>query len=155
VRWNSPSPTRRAEYWTTMFAADRSQSRAGRRLGRLRQSHRLSQIVDPETGATQCAGTDSRRAARERKPPGHDVDDRHLTTPTQTRLLGHRQPDSGAERRGSPGNNEDTCSIVALDPNSGKKKWAFQPSPHDTHDWDAVEIPVLVDADFAASLVRC
>jgi alcohol dehydrogenase (cytochrome c) len=26
--------------------------------------------------------------------------------------------------------------------------WAFQPSPHDTHDWDAVETPVLVDADF-------
>jgi alcohol dehydrogenase (cytochrome c) len=27
--------------------------------------------------------------------------------------------------------------------------WSFQPSPHDTHDWDAVEIPVLVDGDFA------
>jgi alcohol dehydrogenase (cytochrome c) len=37
---------------------------------------------------------------------------------------------------------------VAIDPNTGKKKWAFQPSPHDTHDWDAVEIPVLVNGDF-------
>jgi alcohol dehydrogenase (cytochrome c) len=26
--------------------------------------------------------------------------------------------------------------------------WSFQPSPHDTHDWDAVEIPVLVDGTF-------
>jgi alcohol dehydrogenase (cytochrome c) len=37
---------------------------------------------------------------------------------------------------------------VALNPDSGKLSWAFQPSPHDTHDWDAVETPVLVDADF-------
>ena len=37
---------------------------------------------------------------------------------------------------------------MALNPDTGKLKWAFQPSPHDTHDWDAVETPVLVDADF-------
>jgi alcohol dehydrogenase (cytochrome c) len=47
-----------------------------------------------------------------------------------------------------PGDNLYTCSIVALDPDTGKLKWAFQPSPHDTHDWDAVETPVLVDAEF-------
>jgi alcohol dehydrogenase (cytochrome c) len=47
-----------------------------------------------------------------------------------------------------PGNNPWTCSIVALDPETGKLAWGFQPSPHDTHDWDAVEVPVLVDADF-------
>ena len=47
-----------------------------------------------------------------------------------------------------PGDNLYTCSIVALNPDTGKLVWAFQPSPHDTHDWDAVEIPVLVDGDF-------
>ena len=47
-----------------------------------------------------------------------------------------------------PGDNLYTCSIVALNPDTGKLAWAFQPSPHDTHDWDAVETPVLVDADF-------
>jgi len=26
--------------------------------------------------------------------------------------------------------------------------WVFQPSPDDTHDWDAAEVPVLVDAEF-------
>ncbi len=31
---------------------------------------------------------------------------------------------------------------------TGKLEWAFQASPHDTHDWDAVETPVLVDRDF-------
>ena len=47
-----------------------------------------------------------------------------------------------------PGDDLYTCSIVALNPDTGKLTWAFQPSPHDTHDWDAVETPVLVDADF-------
>lgn len=47
-----------------------------------------------------------------------------------------------------PGANLYTCSIVAIDPDTGKLKWHFQASPHDVHDWDAVEDPVLVDADF-------
>jgi alcohol dehydrogenase (cytochrome c) len=47
-----------------------------------------------------------------------------------------------------PGDNPWTCSIVALNPDTGKLAWGFQPSPHDTHDWDAAEVPVLVDAMF-------
>jgi alcohol dehydrogenase (cytochrome c) len=47
-----------------------------------------------------------------------------------------------------PGDNPWTCSIVALDPDTGKLAWGFQASPHDTHDWDAAEVPVLVDANF-------
>jgi alcohol dehydrogenase (cytochrome c) len=44
-----------------------------------------------------------------------------------------------------PGNNPWTCSIVALNPDTGKLAWGFQASPHDTHDWDAAEVPVLID----------
>ena len=47
-----------------------------------------------------------------------------------------------------PGDNPWTCSIVAIKPDTGKLAWGFQVSPHDTHDWDAAEVPVLVDADF-------
>jgi alcohol dehydrogenase (cytochrome c) len=47
-----------------------------------------------------------------------------------------------------PGNNPWTCSIVAIHPDTGKLAWGFQASPHDTHDWDANEVPVLVDAQF-------
>ncbi len=47
-----------------------------------------------------------------------------------------------------PGDNLYTCSIVALNPDTGKLVWYFQPSPHDVHDWDAVETPVLFDAPF-------
>ncbi|MGH9449120.1 MAG: PQQ-binding-like beta-propeller repeat protein, partial [Terriglobia bacterium] len=47
-----------------------------------------------------------------------------------------------------PGDNLFTCSIVALDPDTGKLVWYFQPSPHDVHDWDAVETPVLFNGTF-------
>lgn len=50
--------------------------------------------------------------------------------------------------RTRPGDNLYTCSIVAINPDNGKLRWAFQASPHDTHDWDAVETPVLVDGPF-------
>jgi alcohol dehydrogenase (cytochrome c) len=49
---------------------------------------------------------------------------------------------------GRLGDNLYTCSIVALNPDTGKLVWYFQPSPHDVHDWDAVQTPVLIDADF-------
>jgi alcohol dehydrogenase (cytochrome c) len=49
---------------------------------------------------------------------------------------------------GRKGDNLYTCSIVALNADTGKLVWNFQPSPHDTHDWDAVETPVLLDADW-------
>jgi alcohol dehydrogenase (cytochrome c) len=47
-----------------------------------------------------------------------------------------------------PGDNPWTGSILAINPDTGKLAWGFQASPHDTHDWDAAEVPVLVDAAF-------
>jgi len=46
------------------------------------------------------------------------------------------------------GANLFTASIVALDLDSGTMKWYFQSSPHDTHDWDATQTAVLIDAEF-------
>jgi alcohol dehydrogenase (cytochrome c) len=46
------------------------------------------------------------------------------------------------------GSNLYTCTIVALDPDTGKLVWHFQTSPHDTHDWDSSQTPVLVDGTF-------
>lgn len=51
----------------------------------------------------------------------------------------------GEERRGD---NLYTDSILALDPDTGKLKWHYQFTPHDTHDWDATQIPVLIDREF-------
>ena len=44
-----------------------------------------------------------------------------------------------------PGDNLYTASIVALDADTGELKWHYQFTPHDTHDWDANQIPVLTD----------
>ena len=44
------------------------------------------------------------------------------------------------------GDNLFTCSIVALNPDTGKMAWYYQTSPHDAHDWDSTEAPVLFDA---------
>ncbi len=43
------------------------------------------------------------------------------------------------------GDNLYTCSLLALDADTGKMKWYFQFTPHDVHDWDAQAWPVLVD----------
>jgi acido-empty-quinoprotein group A len=45
------------------------------------------------------------------------------------------------------GDNLFTCSIVALNVDTGKLVWYFQASPHDTHDWDSAQTPVLFDGE--------
>src|SRR6476661_474352 len=50
---------------------------------------------------------------------------------------------AGQSRKGA---NLYTACIVALNADTGKLVWYFQASPHDTHDWDNVETPVLFDA---------
>jgi acido-empty-quinoprotein group A len=50
---------------------------------------------------------------------------------------------AGQSRKGA---NLWTASIVALNADTGKLVWWFQASPHDTHDWDNVETPVLFNA---------
>jgi alcohol dehydrogenase (cytochrome c) len=57
---------------------------------------------------------------------------------------GNPSPDYNGDVR--PGDNLYTCSLLALDPATGKIKWHFQYTPHDVHDWDSNEIPVLFDA---------
>jgi alcohol dehydrogenase (cytochrome c) len=47
-----------------------------------------------------------------------------------------------------PGDNLYTCSLVALNVETGKMAWYYQTSPHDTHDWDSTQTPILVDAEF-------
>jgi alcohol dehydrogenase (cytochrome c) len=55
-------------------------------------------------------------------------------------------PDYNGDSRA--GDNLYSCSVLALDPDTGKLKWHYQFTPHDTHDWDATQIPILFDATF-------
>ncbi len=59
--------------------------------------------------------------------------------------LGTGNPNPVMAGQGRVGDNLWTCSIVALNPDTGKMAWYFQSSPHDTHDWDAVQTPILID----------
>jgi len=43
------------------------------------------------------------------------------------------------------GDNLFTDSVVALDADSGQRKWHFQFTPNDGHDWDSVQDMVLID----------
>ena len=60
--------------------------------------------------------------------------------------VGNPAPDWNGDVR--PGDNLYTCSLVALEAKTGRLRWNFQFTPHDTHDWDANQIPVLLDAKF-------
>ena len=58
--------------------------------------------------------------------------------------VGNPYPDTdGSERLGD---NLFTNCILALDLQTGKQLWYFQFTPHDLHDWDAVQPMLLVDA---------
>jgi alcohol dehydrogenase (cytochrome c) len=105
--------------------------------------------IDPENGATQWQWDST--------PPAGTP---NQTTGGMTWMTGTYDPDLNLVYWGTgnptpvlngstrPGDDLYTCSIVALNADTGKLAWAFQVSPHDTHDWDAVETPVLVDGDF-------
>ncbi len=46
------------------------------------------------------------------------------------------------------GDNLYTASLLAMDPDNGEYKWHFQFTPHDEHDWDGNQTPVLIDAEW-------
>jgi len=55
-------------------------------------------------------------------------------------------PDYNGDSRA--GDNLYSCSVLALDADTGKLKWHYQFTPHDTHDWDATQVPILLDATY-------
>ena len=57
--------------------------------------------------------------------------------------IGNPCPDFAGEER--IGDNLYTSSVVALEAKTGELKWYYQFTPHDTHDWDAVQPMVLAD----------
>ena len=57
--------------------------------------------------------------------------------------IGNPGPDYNRAQR--PGDNLYTCSVVALDADTGELRWHFQFTPDDLYDYDAVQIPVLAD----------
>ena len=65
---------------------------------------------------------------------------------------GNPGPDYNGEIRG--GDNLYADSVLALDGDTGEMSWYFQFTPHDVHDWDAIQIPVLADLEIDGQLRR-
>ena len=63
---------------------------------------------------------------------------------------GNPAPDWNGDLR--PGDNLYSDAVVAVDADTGELVWHFQFTPHDTHDWDATQIPVLVDLEWEGQL---
>ena len=149
VRWNVVFADVTKGYWSTvapLVAGNHVIVGVGGDMDNLTGFLRA---IDPETGQTQWqwdstppAGTPNRTTGGMTWITG--------TYDPQLNLIywGTGNPTPVLNGTTRPGDDLYTCSIVALNPDTGKLSWSFQVSPHDTHDWDAVEIPVLVDGDF-------
>jgi alcohol dehydrogenase (cytochrome c) len=149
VRWNVVIADAHKGYWTTVSPLVVRNHVIVGVSGDFDNLSGFLKSIDPETGKTQWQWDST--------PP---VGTPNATSGGMTWMTGTYDPELNLVYWGTgnptpvltaktrPGDDPYTCSIVALNPDTGKLAWAFQPSPHDTHDWDAVETPVLVDANF-------
>ena len=150
VRWNIQIADVDKGYWTTMSPlVVRDHVIVGVSAVISTTCPGFLRSIDPETGKTQWQW--------DATPP---IITKNTTSGGMTWMTGTYDPELNLVYWGTgnptpvlngktrPGDNPYTCSIVALNADTGKLAWAFSASPHDTHDWDAVETPVLVDADF-------
>lgn len=60
--------------------------------------------------------------------------------------VGNPGPDWNGDSR--PGDNLYTDSVIALNPDTGELAWHYQFTPHDEMDYDATQVPVLVDMNW-------
>jgi alcohol dehydrogenase (cytochrome c) len=149
VRWNITIGDYQKGYWSTMAPLVVHDHVLVGLSGDFDNLPGMIKAIDPETGKTQWTWFST--------PPAGTS---NMTTGGNTWVTGTYDPElnllywgtgnptpvlNGAAR---PGNDPWTCSIVALNPDTGELAWGYQVSPHDTHDWDAVEVPVLYDGNF-------
>jgi len=149
VRWDKLIADVSRGYWTTMAPLVVKDHVIVGVSGDLDNLPGYLRSFDPESGAVQWQW--------DATPPAGTP---NATTGGMTWITGTYDPELNLIYWGTgnptpvlngktrPGADLYTCSIVALDPDAGKLAWGFSVSPHDTHDWDAVETPVLVDGDF-------
>src|ERR1044072_3070159 len=64
---------------------------------------------------------------------------------THLYIFGRATPPPAYTTGRGEGDNLYTCSLVAVNVDTGKIVWHYQTSPHDTHDWDSAQTPVLID----------
>lgn len=63
---------------------------------------------------------------------------------------GNPGPDWNGDAR--LGDNLYSDSALALNADNGEIEWYFQFTPHDVHDWDAIQVPILADINYQGRL---
>jgi alcohol dehydrogenase (cytochrome c) len=149
VRWNVVIADATKGYWSTMSPLVVRNHVIIGVSGDFDNLTGFLKAIDPETGKTQWRWDATQPAGTPNATTGGMTWMTGTYDPELNLIYwGTGNPTPVLNGKARPGDNLYTCSIVALNPETGKLVWHFQPSPHDTHDWDAVETPVLVDADF-------
>jgi alcohol dehydrogenase (cytochrome c) len=149
VRWDVVIGDAQRGYWSTMAPLVVHDHVLVGLSGDFDNLPGMLKSIDPETGKTQWVWYSTPAAGTPNSTTGGNTWITGTYDP-QLNLLywGTGNPTPTLNGSVRPGDDPWTCSIVALDPDTGKLVWGFQASPHDTHDWDAVEVPVLVDGTF-------
>ena len=67
---------------------------------------------------------------------------------TKLYIFGTGNPTPGLHRRRrARATTSSPARSIAVNVDTGKMAWYFQTSPHDTHDWDSAQTPILIDGD--------
>jgi alcohol dehydrogenase (cytochrome c) len=156
VRWNVVLGDVKEGYWTSVAPLIVRDHVLVGLSGDFDNLPGMLKSLDAETGQTQWTFYSTPPPGTPGSPSGGATGGNMWITGTYDPDLnlvfvgtGNPTPVLAAQTR--PGDNPWTCSIVALNPDTGKLAWGFQATQHDTHDWDAVEVPVLVDGIFEGS----
>ena len=156
VRWNVVLDDVKKGYWTSVAPLIVRNHVLVGLSGDFDNIPGMLKSIDADTGETQWTFYSTAPPGTEGSASGGATGGNMWITGTYDPELnlvfvgtGNPTPVLAAQTR--PGDNPWTCSIVALNPETGKLAWGFQATPHDTHDWDAVEVPVLVDGSFNGS----
>ena len=155
VRWNVPVADASLGYWTTMAPLVVGNHVIVGVSGDFDNLTGFLRSVDVETGQTQWQWNSTPPAGTPNSTTGGMTWMTGTYDPALNLIFwGTGNPTPVLNGKPRPGDNPYTCSIVALHADTGELAWSFQASPHDTHDWDAVEAPVLVDRVFHGEMRR-
>jgi alcohol dehydrogenase (cytochrome c) len=153
VNWNVAIADSKKGYWSTMAPLVVRDHLLVGVSGDFDNLPGILKSIDPESGKTQWTFYSTPPAGAADSTSGGATGGQMWMTGTYDPELnlvfvGTGNPTPTLNGPARPGDNPWTCSILAINPDSGHLAWGFQASPHDTHDWDAAEVPVLVDAMF-------
>jgi alcohol dehydrogenase (cytochrome c) len=105
---------------------------------KLWRTHTIAQPGDPNRKTWQPEESANYGGSPTWTTGTYDPDTRTIFWPT-----GNPGPDYDGRVR--QGDNLYSCSVLALDAATGRMKWWFQYTPHDVHDWDGNQTPVLIE----------